>query len=380
LVAWGALDKRLPRATRWALMATPLLYVLAYAAMAWWGSLTHQVLGAGARAAAEGGLGGMATGTSSPNSRPNVWRTAWGVVMGSPLTGVGFGEFNMAWTLTAFDHRPTQFFDHTHNLPLQLAAELGLPLAVLILGLMGLALWQAFWRAAGVAGAAGMAGSAAVVLVVLVLWHSLVEYPLWYAYFLMPAALAWGLALGLSPRQVAFSRLPLGGLGAALGLAASVLVAAGGALALLDYQRVVVIYAPLANSGSLASRIEQGQRSPLFAHHADYAAATNESSAQSTALAFARAPHSLMDTRLMVAWARNLAEAGQVDKARWLAQRLKEFRNPEADEFFAPCAGGSTRDFQCQPTKATHSWQEFLAPQGAHQALPAAAPASSASQ
>jgi hypothetical protein len=196
----------------------------------------------------------------------------------------------------------------------------------------------------------------------------------------MPAALAWGLALGLSPRQVAFSRLPLGGLGAALGLAASVLVAAGGALALLDYQRVVVIYAPLANSGSLASRIEQGQRSPLFAHHADYAAATNESSAQSTALAFARAPHSLMDTRLMVAWARNLAEAGQVDKARWLAQRLKEFRNPEADEFFAPCAGGSTRDFQCQPTKAAHSWQEFLAPQGAHQALPDAAPASSASQ
>ena len=31
----------------------------------------------------------------------------------SPWTGVGFGEFNLAWSMTPFPGRPTAFFDHT---------------------------------------------------------------------------------------------------------------------------------------------------------------------------------------------------------------------------------------------------------------------------
>ena len=53
-----------------------------------------------------------------------------------PWLGVGWGEFNFAWTLTPFPHRPTAFFDHTHDLPLQLVVELGVPLALLVLGCM----------------------------------------------------------------------------------------------------------------------------------------------------------------------------------------------------------------------------------------------------
>ena len=41
------------------------------------------------------------------------------------LAGVGFGEFNLAWTLSEFPSRPTAFFDHTHNLPLQLLVGAG---------------------------------------------------------------------------------------------------------------------------------------------------------------------------------------------------------------------------------------------------------------
>jgi O-antigen ligase len=55
----------------------------------------------------------------------------------------------MAWTLTPLPGRPTAFFDHAHNLPLHLAAELGLPLALavmaLLLGAFGSAAWRA-WR------------------------------------------------------------------------------------------------------------------------------------------------------------------------------------------------------------------------------------------
>ena len=35
-----------------------------------------------------------------------------------------------AWTLTPFPGRPIAFFDHTHNLPLQLIVELGVPLGL----------------------------------------------------------------------------------------------------------------------------------------------------------------------------------------------------------------------------------------------------------
>src|SRR3569833_2329770 len=47
--------------------------------------------------------------------------------------------------------------------------------------------------------AAGHGARAAWVMVVLIAIHSLDEYPLWYAYFLLPAAWAWGFALGSGP-------------------------------------------------------------------------------------------------------------------------------------------------------------------------------------
>jgi O-antigen ligase len=355
LLAWGLVDRRLSRTARVWLIAMPLLYALAWAAMAWWGDYSQQALGAGARVAAEG------LAADSPNARPNIWRNALALIEANPWTGVGFGEFNFAWSLTAFAHRPTAFFDHTHNLPLQLMVELGLPLSGAVMALLGLALWQAGRRASRAQGDAAVVARAALVLVLLIGLHSLVEYPLWYAYFLLPAALAWGLVLGLpespSDDPAPRNRTHTAAWRTTVGAAAGLLMAAGGVLALLDYQRVVVIYAPTDDSGPLAARIARGQLSPLFAHHADYAAATNETPPASTALGLARATHSLLDTRLMIAWARHLAASGHVDEARWVAQRLRDFRNPDAAEFFAPCEAGETRAFQCQPPQAVHDWR-----------------------
>ena len=61
----------------------------------------------------------------------------------------------------------------------------------------------------------------------------------------------------------------------------------------------------------------------------------------------------------MVAWARHLAATGDVDRARWLAQRLREFRNPDAQAFFEPCEGGAQVEFQCQAPESAHDWREF---------------------
>ena len=375
LLLWGVFDRRLSPGTRGLLALTPVLYAVAYGAMAWVGEWSHLAIGAGARLADGGGLSDLTAGGSSPNSRLNIARNTWALIVAQPLLGVGFGEFNFAWSITAFPGRPTAFFDHTHSLPLQLAVELGLPLAGVVLLLLLTALVQAWRRAARAAGdtataarAAGDAGTAAraaLVLVLLIGLHSLVEYPLWYAYFLLPAALAWGFALGapvaddlVEQPQARSDHRPLGR-PAWLGLGAGLVVSAGGVLAALDYQRAVVIYAPGDGAASLAERVADGQRSWLFAHHADYAAATNPVPPDSAALGFVRAPHSLLDTRLMLAWARHLAATGDVDRARWLAQRLREFRNPDAQAFFAPCEGGAQLEFQCQAPESTHDWREF---------------------
>jgi O-antigen ligase len=358
LLLWAALDRRLLPATRWCLAAAPLLYGLAYLAMGWYGEWSDTALGAEARLESGGaGEGG------SPNSRLNVWRTAWALTLAQPLAGVGFGEFNFAWSLTAFPGRPTAFFDHTHNLPLQLSSELGLPLAALVLGLLGWALWLAWRRASAAQGTEGVAGRAALVLVLLAAMHSMVEYPLWYAYFLLPTAFAWGLALGLPHgvrAQAHLARPPADRAAPALaGLVAGVLMAVAGALAVADYLRVVVIYSPTDGAGPLAQRIRDGQRSVLFAHHADYAAATNDSPPEVKALAFARAPHSLLDTRLMVAWAEYLQAQGRHDPARWLAARLREFGHPDAAAFFAVCDNGEQQAFQCQLPVRQVDWREF---------------------
>jgi O-antigen ligase len=189
LVFWGAVDSRLSRGTRVALIAT-LVFPLGVFAWQWLTlhtSFMPHVAGAATR---------LSEGDSSHFA---IWKNAVEMVRQQPLLGVGWGEFNFAWTLTPFPHRPTAFFDHTHDLPLQLIVELGLPMAALVLGLLVWAFVQAFQRAWATAGPAGHGARAAWVMILMIAIHSLDEYPLWYAYFLLPAAWAWGFALGSGP-------------------------------------------------------------------------------------------------------------------------------------------------------------------------------------
>jgi hypothetical protein len=348
LALWGLLDRRLSRPTRLLLILAPVLYALAWAGLSAWAEASRQAFGGETRLA-EADLSG---------SRFGIWANTLELIRQQPWTGVGFGEFNLAWTLTPFPGRPVAFFDHTHNLPLHLAVELGLPVAGLLLALLVAALWRA-WRLARQADAAtGVTLRSAWMMLVLIALHSQLEYPLWYAYFLLPTAWLFGYALGrpaaaLVPRGAPTRVLFLGG----------VLLAIGSALSLVDYTRVALIFKPAQAGSTLEQRIADGQRSWLFAHHAGYAAVTVNDDVAASDPAFKQAPHYLMDTRLMIAWAQALARAGELDKARHLAQRLREFRNPQADEFFAACDApddGTPPPFQCQPPQSAPHWRDYL--------------------
>jgi hypothetical protein len=107
-----------------------------------------------------------------------------------------------------------------------------------------------------------------------------------------------------------------------------------------DYLRVVAIFAPRADAAPLADRIASGRRSVLFGHHGDYAAATSgDNDADVPLNTFDRVTHFLLDARLMMAWSRSLAAHHDPERARHVAARLKEFRNPATDSFFAVCDG-----------------------------------------
>jgi hypothetical protein len=349
LALWGALDGRLSRFSRGLLLAAPLLCAASWGLAAWWASLhSAHAIGAAARIG-EGDLSA---------SRFAIWRDTLGLIRAQPWLGVGFGEFNFAWSLTPFPQRPIAFFDHTHNLPLQLAAELGVPLALAVLALLALALWQAWRRSLAVAGEVGAALRAAFVMVLLMALHSQLEYPLWYAHFLLPTALVWGLCLGAAP-EVPGSRAGAGW--PRWPVAAGVAMAVAALVVVVDFYRVVVIFSPPAAAAPLEERIAAGQRSWFFAHHADYAAATTAERPADAMPAFARASHYLLDTRLMIAWAEALAQSGDIERARHLAARLREFRNPAADEFFAPCADATLqpRPFQCDAPSRALDWRDF---------------------
>lgn len=365
LAAWGLVDRGLSRRTRGLLLATLPMYALAWWGMSWWADAQGLTFGARQRLA-ESDVSG---------SRFRIWSDTWALIQAHPWAGVGWGQFNFAWSLTPFPQRPVAFFDHTHNLPLQWAVELGLPLAALLLGLVGWGLWRA-WGHARQGGPAGVATRCALMVLLLVGLHSLLEYPLWYAHFLMPAAFAWGYALGRGSADAApvQEEIPAGARALA---AAGLLCAAGTAFAVQDYLRVASVFQSWAGAPPLAERIADARGSLFFAHHAHYAAATTKALPQAEQRrGFEVASRHILDTRLMIAWARAYEEAGDRDRALHLAQRLREFRNPSSRVFFAPCGAaagaGSAAPavstatpaeppaFPCGTPSRPLAWQDFL--------------------
>jgi O-antigen ligase len=361
LAGWGLLDRRLSRGSRALLILAPLVYGAMWWGTSEWATHSHHLFGGQTRF---GGSGDISS------SRFAVWSNTLSMIRSHPLFGVGFGDFNFAWTLTVFPDRPVAFFDHTHNILLNFAVELGLPLAILVVALMVYSLCKAFGNAVTEgrdAPAIVPVRRAAFVIVFMVGVHSMLEYPLWYAYFLLPTAFVFGLCVeGPNVAESGRADAPEANVTRPFVIASMFLIL-GGTLALYDYMRVVVIFAPPANAGPLEKRIADGQHSVLFAHHADYAAATVVEHPGKEIDAFRRATHFLLDARLMTAWATALNEVGETDKARYVAQRLREFRNEQAAEFFAPCAARTATEaasaasapaasplpFQClQPTKA----------------------------
>lgn len=357
LVLWGLLDDQLRLHARLSLLITPLLTYASWQFMHWWSAASGHAFGAEAR---------LAEGAGSP-SRVAILKNSWALLQQHPWRGVGWGDFNFAWTLTPFPDRPVAFFDHCHNLVMQILVEMGWPLGLLMLGGLAWLLWLGLRTAYRAQGAVALQRRCALMVVLMIGLHSMLEYPLWYLYFLLPTAFALGLALAaLGGQDMTPDQQDLTPSAAVLPQrllqAAGALMIAGAAFAGWDYLHIVDIYRSGPRMAPLDERIARGQRSLLFSASADYAAATVPAPSRATLDAARRTGHNLIDVRLMIAWAQSLHAVGETDKARYLVQRLREFHSTAAEEWLDECENWpahALRPFQCDPPQRSYRYEDF---------------------
>ena len=128
-------------------------------------------------------------GAPEGHGRLLLWGNVLELIAQHPWTGWGWGELSYAhFTHPYAGPRFVEILDNAHNLPLQLAVELGVPAAVALCGgFAALLLGARPWRARDPLQLLAWAALGAIGL------HSLVEYPLWYG----PFQLVFGLCLGL---------------------------------------------------------------------------------------------------------------------------------------------------------------------------------------
>ena len=241
------------RAARWVLVPMLPVYLLTALAM-------PRLIPGGAHA---GIFTRLSEGAPSCASRTTLWSNVLDLIRLEPWWGWGWGRLDYAHFITLYDGpRFCDILDNAHNLPLHLAVELGLPVALI---LCGVAFWavlrQEPWREQN-----PLRQLAWAVLAMMAL-HSLLEYPLWYGPFQMAAGICLGL-LVVVPRTGA--RRPL----AALALA--VPLAAGLGLAALDYHRARQIYLlPEERGAAFADQtLEKSREAWVFRDQVRFAALT----------------------------------------------------------------------------------------------------------
>jgi hypothetical protein len=184
--------------------------------------------------AAHGMLARLRGGELACASRMVLWSNVRDLIALKPWLGWGWGELDYAHYANLYaGPRFCDILDNAHNLPLHLAVELGIPVALLV---CGLGTWwvarQRPWRETDTA------RQLAWSVLAMVLLHSLLEYPLWYG----PFQVAFGMCIGLlwAPSTAQMRPILPGG-PAFRGVFAAILMGCC-VYAAWDYHRVSQIY------------------------------------------------------------------------------------------------------------------------------------------
>jgi O-antigen ligase len=180
------------RAVQAVLLAALAAYAVALFALPLLAGLDPLASGAWAR---------LRAGDAVCSSRLTLWGNVLHLIAQKPWAGWGWGELDYAHFITLYPgNRFCDILDNAHDLPLHLAVELGVPVALVV---CGLALWL-LWRGQPWRERNPTRQLAWGVLAVIGL-HSMLEYPLWYGPFQTAALLSVWL-LWWVPRHAGWSK------------------------------------------------------------------------------------------------------------------------------------------------------------------------------
>ncbi len=184
LVAWGIVQRERSglRVTRAHLLMLGAIFVVG---VMLWQPLSDFLLLSAGRSLAD---------QMMPGVRLPYWWSMLDAIGREPIFGYGWQQVGAAQQRVALDHQTMgSLFDHSHNFVLDILLWNGIPIGGVILVI--LAWWFiAHIRACQNSGVVWLLAAAAGVFA-----HAMVEFPLSYAYFLIPVGLAMGAIEKLSP-------------------------------------------------------------------------------------------------------------------------------------------------------------------------------------
>lgn len=193
-----------------------------------------------------------------------LFKQAFHISANHPFFGAGWYEFGPEQVNIGAQFLPSVYSQHAHNMILNLAAEVGWLVTIVVLGAGGYWIMRV-WRYPKI----NKETCFAMMFFAAVLIHSLVEFPLWYAYVLLPFALLIGMVHQeqLNSRAWHIPKMPVGwGL-----LAVAMMI--GLVFTAIDYRRVVIGFRALGmHSFGLASD-DKAMNKPaytIFPHFYDY--------------------------------------------------------------------------------------------------------------
>ena len=258
----------------------------------------------------------MFTDATSGHIRLYLWHEAWLMFVHSPWLGSGFGQF--AWEHFQLGPQLQRtsvlgLYNNAHNLIFQLATETGIAgltvlfaaLGVWLHGLRRAVFHVSLWWGYAVLGVLAL--------------HSLLEYPLWYAYFLAIAAFLLG--------ALDAGALHLRGAGWRIGMAVVVLAAGLSLLQLrTSYQQLEVALTARINAGNtpesarqFSEALREVRKMPLLASYADFYSSSlivvNEQGLKEKLALNFRTVRAFPIKELVYLQAMLLAQAGQLKQA-----------------------------------------------------------------
>jgi Virulence factor membrane-bound polymerase, C-terminal/O-Antigen ligase/Protein glycosylation ligase len=287
--------------------------------------------------------GTFANLAENSGARFELWANTLSIIRENWVLGTGFGQFQFFYLLSDIPIEFSTAFNNAHNLPLHLASEFGVPITLLVVFLLITSLYLSRSALRDSLGRTGL------LFLVPVTVHSLFEFPLWYAYFLLPAAAIFGGIVGRGGEAVHVESVhefpksdepPRG----------KVLVFGGLAMigcllvAVTHYLALGAIYKPGGAGDTLEERLDTAKRAFIYGHWINNSIATsllleNPSEDQVRRLLplFESAARFNMDELFLYRYTLVLMHNGQYERAERTAYALGLRQSPFVFKLKAYC-------------------------------------------